>query len=147
MSIEPTSWRDGGAPWQFLAGPEATGGTFLFGEARLDPGAAVPGLHQHQHEDESLYVVEGTLTVEVGGERVELQAGQFLMLPRGVPHRFGNLSDRPVRVVGAIAPAGIERMFEEQSAYFATLQGPPDDAVIDEIGARYGVTRLGPPLS
>jgi hypothetical protein len=38
-------------------------------------------------------------------------------------------------------------MFAEQARYFSTLSGPPDPGTIAEIGARYGVTHLGPPLS
>jgi hypothetical protein len=64
-----------------------------------------------------------------------------------VPHTFANLSDEPVRVVGVIVPAGLEGMFEEQAAYFATLEGPPDKAVVGAIGAKYGVSIVRPPLS
>jgi hypothetical protein len=37
-------------------------------------------------------------------------------------------------------------MFEEQAAYFASLQGPPDHAYLAELGARFGVSVVGPPL-
>jgi hypothetical protein len=87
------------------------------------------------------------MTVELDGETIELHAGEFIVLPRDIPHRFGNLTDQVVRCVGAIAPTGIEGMFAEQTEYFSTLAGPPDPAKIAEIGARYGVTHLGPPLS
>lgn len=48
--------------------------------------------------------------------------------------------------MGVIVPAGLEGMFEEQAVYFSSLSGPPDPARIDEIGARYGVKVVGPPL-
>jgi len=67
-------------------------------------------------------------------------------LPRQVPHTFANLGDEPVWAFGVTTPAGLEGMFEEQSAYFATLQGAPDPDRVREIGARYGVRSLGPPL-
>jgi hypothetical protein len=35
---------------------------------------------------------------------------------------------------------------DEQAAYVATLTGPPDHARLDQIGTRWGVARLGPPL-
>ena len=37
-------------------------------------------------------------------------------------------------------------MFEEQAAYFAGLSRPPDEEVVAAIGARYGVTVVGPGL-
>jgi hypothetical protein len=56
------------------------------------------------------------------------------------------LDDEPVWAFGTTTPAGLEGMFQEQADYFASLQGPPDPARIEVIGARYGVTALGPPL-
>ena len=49
--------------------------------------------------------------------------------------------------IGVTTPAGLEGMFEDQRAYFAGLQGAPDPDRIREIGARYGVRSLGPPIS
>ena len=37
-------------------------------------------------------------------------------------------------------------MFAEQVAYFASLTGPPDEGYLKDLGARFGVTPLGPPL-
>ena len=38
-------------------------------------------------------------------------------------------------------------MFAEQEEYLAGLQGPPDPNRVREIGDRYGVRVVGPPLS
>jgi len=145
MTIEIQRWSPG-PPWQVLADSTATNGGFLFGEARIGPGEPSPGLHTHEREDESIYVIEGTMTVELGNERTELQPGDFLVLPRGIAHRFGNLHDEPVRAVGVVAPIGIERYFAEQAEYLATLDGPPDPERIAEMAAPYGITIMGPPL-
>jgi uncharacterized cupin superfamily protein len=146
VSIDVRRWEPG-LPWQVLGDSASTNGGFLFGEARLEPGAQAPGLHVHTREDESLYVIEGVMTVELDGERIDLRPGEFMVLPRGIPHRFGNLSDEPVRCVGAIAPTDIEGFFNEQTAYFSTLSGPPDPEKLAQIAARYGLTLLGPPLT
>lgn len=73
--------------------------------------------------------------------------GELVWLPRQVPHTFANLGDEPVWAFGVTTPAGLEGMFEDQRAYFAGLQGAPDPDRIREIGARYGVRSLGPPIS
>jgi hypothetical protein len=86
------------------------------------------------------------MTFVVGDERFTAGAGQLVWLPRGVPHTFANLGDEPVWALGVILPAGIEAMFAEQAEYFTSLQGPPDPDRIEQIGARYGVRSLGPPL-
>src|SRR5688500_4233064 len=97
MSIDIRRWSEGGPPGQMLAGSASTNGGFLFGEARIGVGEPAPGLHVHEREEESLYVIEGVLTLELGDERTELHPGDFAVLPRGIPHRFGNLHDEPVR--------------------------------------------------
>jgi quercetin dioxygenase-like cupin family protein len=140
-------WEPGPIPWQVLANSDDTGGAFLFGEARIEPGMPAPGLHVHEREFETIYVIEGVMTVELGDERYELRNGDFIVMPPGVPHRFGNLSDETVRVVGVVSPTDIERMFAEEEEYFAQLSGPPDEARIAQITAPYGVTILGPPLT
>lgn len=145
MSIQVRRWESG-PPWQVLADSKATNGGFIFGEARIEPDMLAPGLHVHNREDESIYVIEGVMTVELGGERVELRPGDFMVLPRGIPHRFGNLTDEPVRVVGVVAPTAIEGFFREESEYYSTLVGPPDPDRIAEMAAPYGLTLLGPPL-
>lgn len=133
-------------PFQVLAGGDRTGGSVMFGEARFPPHTAGPGLHVHAREDEASFVVAGVLTFVVGDRRFEATAGQLVWLPREVPHMFANLGDEPAWVFGAAIPSGLEGMFEEQAAYMSGLTGAPDPEVVREIGERYGVRRLGPPL-
>lgn len=139
--------RDREDPWVVLADGSRTGGSVSFGEARLPPRTSGPLLHVHQKEDEAAYVIEGVMTFRVGGETFEAGPGTLVWLPREVPHTFANLSEEMAWLFGTITPAGLEGMFAEQASYFASLSGPPDPAVIDEIGARYGVTQVGPPLT
>jgi hypothetical protein len=91
-------------------------------------------------------VIAGVMTFVVGDRRFEAGAGELVWLPREIPHTFANLGDEPTWAFGTTTPAGLEGMFAEQTEYFASLQGPPDPATIADIGARYGVTALGPPL-
>lgn len=135
-----------GLPWQVLVGGDRTQGQVTFGDAELPPRSSGPGLHVHTREDEAIYVVEGSLTVRVGEETSEAGAGTLVWLPRDVPHTFANLSDQRVRAFGVITPAGLEGMFRETEAYFAGLVGAPDPLALSTIGARYGVTALGPDL-
>ena len=43
--------------------------------------------HSHVDEDELFLVLQGKLTIELRDGRVELGAGQMLVVPRGVEHR------------------------------------------------------------
>jgi len=147
MTVEVKRWTPGPMPFQLLGDEQATGGHFLFGEARMNPGDPCPGLHIHTHEYESFYVVDGVLTVEVGDQRFDMKDGDYAVLPPGVPHRFANLGDTPVRVIGAMGPTSIQHMFEAEEKYFASLDGPPYSEDMAKIVEPYGVTIVGPPLT
>lgn len=43
--------------------------------------------HHHEQEDELFYVVKGSFTMEFEDKAVELQEGDFLIVPKGVTHR------------------------------------------------------------
>ena len=43
--------------------------------------------HKHDQEDELFLVVKGRFRMEFRDRRVELEAGEFLIVPRGVEHR------------------------------------------------------------
>lgn len=43
--------------------------------------------HHHDHEDEMFLVVKGTFRMEYRDRSVELRAGEFVIVPRGVEHR------------------------------------------------------------
>ena len=42
----------------------------------------------HQVEDEFAVVLAGAAVLDVDGERVELSAGEWVLLPSGTPHRL-----------------------------------------------------------
>ena len=43
--------------------------------------------HVHEAEDELFLVVQGRLTILLQGENVTLEAGEFLIVPRGAEHK------------------------------------------------------------
>lgn len=53
-------------------------------QATLEEGAVVP-VHSHPHE-QITYIVEGRLSMEVGGQTHVLGPGDSLLLPSGVEH-------------------------------------------------------------
>lgn len=42
--------------------------------------------HHHEHEDELFMVVKGKLTIKLKDQNIELNEGQFFIIPRGVEH-------------------------------------------------------------
>jgi len=100
----------GGIGVQFKVEGEWTGGAVSIVEHPVPAGAfALP--HTHSKEDEISYVLDGTLGAEIDGEETTIQAGQYLLKPRGLKHAFWNPTDKPARIIEVIAPAGLERFF------------------------------------
>ncbi|HWE64977.1 MAG TPA: cupin domain-containing protein [Chloroflexota bacterium] len=69
----------------------------------VPPGAG-PRLHRHPYE-EVFVVQEGHATVTVGDDTLQVTGGQIVVVPPGMPHRFVNTGDGPLRQVN-IQPAG-----------------------------------------
>jgi mannose-6-phosphate isomerase-like protein (cupin superfamily) len=43
--------------------------------------------HHHENEDELFYVVKGSFVMELRDKHIELNEGDFLVVPKGVEHR------------------------------------------------------------
>jgi mannose-6-phosphate isomerase-like protein (cupin superfamily) len=62
-------------------------------------------IQQHFHSfEESFYVLEGAIDVQIGSETHSLRSGHFGLAPTGVPHSWRNAGDRPVRWLEMQAP-------------------------------------------
>lgn len=69
--------------------------------------------HLQTREFEGIYVLNGELTFNVEGKQVISKAGTMINIPLNVIHSFKNNTDNVVRVLVIIAPAGMEKLFEE----------------------------------
>ena len=130
--------------YRFLATGDETDGKYAMWEAIVPPGGGPP-LHVHSREVESFYILDGEITFTVGGERIVATRGMFAHMPIGSVHGFKNESSATARMIISVAPAGLERMFQELSQPVpagTTTAPPPTDAEIEKllaIAPRYGV--------
>ena len=125
-----------------ITGDNASGSLALF--ELVVPAAqrlAAPA-HSHDHYEETIYGIEGTLTWTVDGKRVDVGPGQALCIPRGAVHRFENAGSQDVKALCAITPAAIGPQFFRESAAVlnASAGGPPDQVKMAEIMRRHGLT-------
>jgi quercetin dioxygenase-like cupin family protein len=133
-----------GDVYRFLATGEDTNGKYAIWEAVVPPGGGPPP-HVHSREEEGFYILEGEITLQVGGERIVATAGMFANLPVGTPHSFKNESSRPAKILISVAPAGLEQMFFEVGvpvAQGATTAAPPTKDEIERLLAvapKYGI--------
>ncbi|MBB6178414.1 cupin domain-containing protein [Pseudorhizobium flavum] len=83
---------DAGAdgPWRgFLAGEVICGEVTVLAYGNDTPGTG-PRLHVHPY-DETFVVVVGRARFFVGDEVIEAGAGEAVLGPAGIPHRFENI--------------------------------------------------------
>jgi mannose-6-phosphate isomerase-like protein (cupin superfamily) len=123
---------------RYLLRSEVTGGRFALIEHEIPPRALAAPTHEHQHEDEYSFVLEGRVGVLIGDEETVAGPGELVVKPRGVPHAFWNAGDEPARLLELISPGGFERYFEEMAPHLAG-PGPPDAGQLLAIRGRYGL--------
>jgi mannose-6-phosphate isomerase-like protein (cupin superfamily) len=102
------------------ASGKSTGGSLTLIEVAIDGG---PPRHTHTREDESFYVLSGTLEVECGDDRFQAGPGSFVFLPRRLPHVFRSVGG-PGRALLVVTPGGLDQYFAELSAALAADAGP-----------------------
>jgi len=44
-------------------------------------------MHHHEQEDELFYVIDGQLFIEFEDNTIELNTGEFIIVPKGIPHK------------------------------------------------------------
>jgi quercetin dioxygenase-like cupin family protein len=125
-----------------------TGGRFAQVELD-DPLGTAPPMHIHHGEDETFYVIDGTLTVYAGDEEIDLGPGDYGFVPRGVAHAYLVTSER-ARVLVTFSPSGFEEFFLEMGVVVDGDE-PPVGGVTptpEEFARRlapYGCEVVGPP--
>ena len=129
---------------ELIAGPssvtikataEDTGGSFYLGEVLIQPGFAGPPPHVHERLHDMFYVLEGTLTLRLDDETLELAPGSFACVPPGTVHTFSNRSEQPVRFLNFNTPAGWENYMRDLAGALAARNPTPEE--IGKIASRY----------
>lgn len=72
----------------------------------LEPGGGESGekTNEHPRSEQVLFVVEGEVEAEIGDEKRTLRAGDSVVVPRRVPHRFTNRGARRARTFNVYSP-------------------------------------------
>ncbi len=119
-----------------------TGGQFTLVEVTCPPG--YQGIrHVHHREDEAFWLLEGRMDLEVGGNHIEMHAGDYAFGPRDIPHSF-SAGDAGCRVLFILTPGGFEKLIMATSEPAQARTVPPrsdempDFARLQEIVAQFG---------
>jgi mannose-6-phosphate isomerase-like protein (cupin superfamily) len=149
-TLSPSPTARGQQRWFFgmLAEVKAsaadTGGQYSLVEITAPANHQFP-LHVHYREDEGFYVLEGSVTIHVGEQTVELGPGQHAYGPRDVPHTF-TIGPDGARMLWVLAPSGFEDFIEDVSVPAEAPTVPPASVLppenVAEIVLRHGMDLL-----
>lgn len=99
----PADRRRGG-DLRILLGPRTVGSTSGFmGVVRLEPGERIAE-HYHPYSEELIYVVRGSVTMDLDDDPVAVAAGAGLYVAVNVRHRLRNTGDEVAEVVFHLGP-------------------------------------------
>lgn len=117
--------------------PKTGSPSMAMGTQSLESGAGIP-VHQHEHEDEVLFVHDGGGVAVLGEQRKSVGKGDTIYIPHGVWHGVETQSGG-ISLLWVVTPPGLEGFFREIS----TPPGAPPKvltpAQIEDIGHKHGV--------
>jgi mannose-6-phosphate isomerase-like protein (cupin superfamily) len=107
------SYTARGSVMFFKALAEQDDGDISLMERTLPPGGRRPPPHRHSNCSEAYFVLDGTVSVIVEDEELTVRPEDFVLVPRGTAHTFGNAGADEARLLVIHAPA--------MDGYFAGL--------------------------
>ncbi len=116
-----------------------TNGAFSVVEIVTPQGKGVD-LHVHECEDELVYLLEGEIEVTLGNQKMKAIPGVLAILPKGIPHGFTNIGNKPSRLLDTILPGQFDNYFVEFAALIAA--GDPSERRIDALSKKYRIKYL-----
>jgi len=121
-----------------------TNGLFSSVETAVAPKIMGPPPHYHLELDEIMYVVEGTASVLVGDEVVEVQAGGWHLRPRLITHTFWNASEKPLHFIDMYFNQPfeeyLERIFHELTPENGYIDGSEKkNKELERLSGKYGM--------
>lgn len=146
----PATWALGSL-FEQLVGGDRTAGTLGVSAVTQPPGLATP-THIHTREAEAWFVLDGSLTYRAGSELVDMVSGDFIYLPRNVPHAFRITGRTPARYLALTLPGQLMKLYDDvgrpATGRHLPDGGIPGDDIVrwSELAPRYGLRIVGPPL-
>src|SRR5881409_4062626 len=94
----------------FHATSADTNGESVVIECTVQPDGFVAATHVHPSQSERFAVIEGTLGLKSGKEKLTLGRGEIAVVEPGTPHRFWNAGEEEVRFVCEVRPCAPVRV-------------------------------------
>lgn len=108
-----------------LVGGDTGAERLLAGVTVLPPGASIP-LHTHSSE-EFILILEGDAMCELEEESHRLAPLDATYVPAGIPHRFLNVGDGPMRILWVYTDVDTTRTLVASGETLGHLDSYPDE--------------------
>ena len=114
MADSPFETFDGREPHPLFPGVglKAVAGDQVFlGHVTYAPGTTV-ARHSHEHTEQAMLVLEGSVTMTIGDQTRELGKGDTCIVNRGVEHEL--YSEHGVTFIEALAPVPLDHIGDRE---------------------------------
>jgi quercetin dioxygenase-like cupin family protein len=139
---QPEAVKIGQLEVRYLIDGAAHAGMGVF-ELTVPARSNVPPPHSHSHNEECVYVLEGTLRYSVDNITRDLRPGEWMHTPRGSVHGFSNPHNESARALIVLTP-DIGAQYFRDVANVVNAGGPPDRTLLLAVMARYGLAPVPP---
>lgn len=127
-----------------------TGGYYTLTIIDSPPGEGMAA-QRRRYDDAAFWVLDGRFRFLSGREELELGAGGYAYVPRGVVHGFRNSGAEGARLLSLVTPGGIQERFvaeaddrEAEPAGDSTAGAAQTWSRIAAIAQKYGIDILPP---
>uniref|UniRef100_B8HZ44 Cupin 2 conserved barrel domain protein n=1 Tax=Cyanothece sp. (strain PCC 7425 / ATCC 29141) TaxID=395961 RepID=B8HZ44_CYAP4 len=110
----------------------------------VPPEGFVPP-HTHDKEEESYFVLEGTMMMQLGDQELAIEPGDFVYIPAGTVHGYKNGSNQCVRFLAWSIGGAIDEFFAEMAEKVIEL--PEDLPKMPTILNKYGIRMVEPSIT
>ncbi|MBL0358308.1 MAG: cupin domain-containing protein [Chitinophagaceae bacterium] len=123
---------------------EMTGGVYSNVETAVAPKTMGPPPHYHKELDELMFVLEGTASVLVGNDIVEVKAGGWHLRPRLIQHTFWNSGETSLRFIDMYFNQPFEQYLERIFFELTEKNGFPEGSEVkikelNSLNQKFGV--------
>lgn len=110
----------------------------------VPPEGFVPP-HTHAKEEESYFMLEGTMVMQLGSQEWTIKPGDFVHVLAGTVHGYRNDSNQCVRFLAWSIGGAIDKFFMEMAE---TIRDLPDDlSKMAAIPEKYGIQMVEPSIA
>jgi quercetin dioxygenase-like cupin family protein len=109
------------------------------------PAGSMVAPHMHLAEEESYYMLAGSITVKIGDRETIVNPGDFVHIPAGTVHGYRNESNQPARFLAWVVGGELDQFFLTMGEQIRSV--PEDLPKLPDILQRYNIQLADEPVA